>query len=140
MSLYVVDASVAAKWFLHEEHTQAARRVLAGDNDFHAPDFFLLEMDNVLCKHVRRGNISGEDAHRIRAALGRCPIHYHSWQELRNSAYAMANQTRRSVYDCLYVALAAELGGQMVTADRRLYEALTAGPLSDHVVWVEDAA
>ena len=45
MSLYVVDASVAAKWYFSEEHTQAARRVLQQEHELHAPELFLLETD-----------------------------------------------------------------------------------------------
>jgi predicted nucleic acid-binding protein len=42
------------------------------------------------------------------------------------------------VYDSLYVALAMLLGAPMVTADRRLYDALAAGPFAKYVAWVED--
>jgi predicted nucleic acid-binding protein len=45
-------------------------------------------------------------------------------------------QTGQSMYDCLYVALAALLKDRMVTADRRLYDALKDGPLRKHVAWV----
>lgn len=140
MSLYVADASVAAKWFLDEVHAEAARRIITPDNEFRAPDFFFLEMDNILCKRIRRGDLSERDASEARVLLRRLPIATFPFGQLQESAYTIANQTRHSLYDCLYAALAAELGGQMVTADRRLYEGLTAGPLSDHVVWVEDAA
>ncbi len=50
MSIYVVDASVAAKWFLEEDYTTEAFRLLALGNTLHAPDFMLLDIDHVLCK------------------------------------------------------------------------------------------
>ena len=50
MSLYVVDASVAAKWFIEEVHAEAALALLRESNRLHAPDFLLVEMDGLLCK------------------------------------------------------------------------------------------
>ncbi|MBI5810827.1 MAG: type II toxin-antitoxin system VapC family toxin [Deltaproteobacteria bacterium] len=140
MNIYIVDASVAAKWFTEEEYAEEALRLLVGGNPLHAPDFFMLEMDSVVCKWVRRGIINEDDGQAVRAALRRLPIQKHPFAPLQDSAYAIASQTGQSVYDCLYVALAAILKGRMVTADRGLYDALKNGPLGRHLLWVEDAA
>jgi predicted nucleic acid-binding protein len=59
---------------------------------------------------------------------------------LLDSAYEIANQTRQSIYDCLYVSLARLLNGQMVTADRRIYDGLADGLFAEHGVWVQDIA
>lgn len=138
MSVLVVDASVAAKWFIEEEHADAALLVLDERNDLHAPDFFFLEMDNVFCRWIRRGDIPVADGQDLRQALRRCPVHAHPFSSLLDLAFSIANETRRSLYDCLYLALADALDGRMVTADRRLYDALTGGPLAGRVVWVGD--
>ncbi|MGD8238180.1 MAG: type II toxin-antitoxin system VapC family toxin [Armatimonadota bacterium] len=138
MSVYVVDASVAAKWFTKEEHTEAAMAVLDPGSDRHAPDFLLLEMDSVFCTWIRHGSVSAPEADDLRARLRQYPIETHPFSSVLDRAYAIANQTRQSVYDCLYVALAAQLAAQMVTADRRLYDAVAGGPFAGHVVWVED--
>ena len=138
MSLFVVDASVAAKWVFEEVHTQQAHRLLEGSNDLHAPDFLLIEFDNIVCKRIRRGKISEDEGREARALLRRFPIEHHASLELLDHAFKVANQTRRSLYDCLYVALAEFLGDRLVTADRRLYEALADGPFARHVSWVED--
>lgn len=138
MSALVVDASVAAKWFIEEEHADAALLVLDERNDLHAPDFFFLEMDNVFCKWIRRGVIPLMDGQDLRQALRRCPVHAHPFSSLLDSAFSIANETRRDIYDCLYLALADALDGRMVTADRRLYDALADGPLAGRVVWVGD--
>ena len=140
MSVYVVDASVAAKWFLDEPHSDAALAVLSDRNQLHAPDFFLMEIDSVLCKWIRRGEITEAEGSRIRTTLREFPVQRHNFLPLLDPAYAMANHTGRSLYDCLYVALAVLLGGQVVTADRRLYDGLARSEFSEHVVWVEDAA
>jgi len=138
MSTLVVDASVAAKLFVEEDLSEAALSVLDARNHLHAPDFLFLEMDNVICKWVRRGIITESEGSDTRTAIRRIPIKGHSFVSLQDSAYYIANQTKRSVYDCLYVALAVFIGGQMVTADRRLYEGLVNGPFGEHVMWVED--
>jgi predicted nucleic acid-binding protein len=49
MSVYVVDASVAAKWFFEEAYSEDASRPLHAKYRLHAPDFLLLELD---CLHL----------------------------------------------------------------------------------------
>lgn len=138
MTSLVVDASVAARWFLFEEHFEAARRLRAPGYRLHAPDFFLLEMDNVFCKRVRRGDLDPAEAEEGRVVLRHLPIEYHGFGALLNRAYGMAVESRTSTYDCLYAALAGALGARMVTADRRFFERLSKTPFADHVLWVED--
>ena len=137
MSVYVVDASVAGKWFADEEHKEAARRALSGEHELHAPDFLLVEMDNVVCKWLRRGLIEVAEADRIRRDLRALPMTRYRFLPLLDSAYAIANETGRSVYDSLYVALAISLDERVVTADRRFYNALAGGRFGRYVLWVE---
>jgi predicted nucleic acid-binding protein len=44
----------------------------------------------------------------------------------------------RTVYDCLYLALAVKTKSVMITGDKRLVSALADGPLAKHVVWIGD--
>lgn len=138
MSLYVVDASVAAKWFFDEEHHEFARRVLSQGNELHVPDFFLLEMDSILSKRIRLGEIEESDGRTIRSAVRRLPLRRHPFVPLMDFGYELAINSRASIYDCLYVALATVLDGEVVTADRRLVRRLSGSPFSDRVRWVED--
>jgi hypothetical protein len=138
LSIYVVDASVAAKWFTEEAHAAEALRLLDGETSLHAPDFFMLEMDSVICKWIRRGIIDEAEGDIVRTALRQSHVRKHSFEPLRDLAYAIANRTGQSVYDCLYVALAVLLKGRMVTADRRLYDGLKNGPLKRHAAWIGD--
>jgi predicted nucleic acid-binding protein len=48
MNSWVVDAGVAIKWFLPEDDTESALRLRGHNHRPHAPDFMLLETDNVL--------------------------------------------------------------------------------------------
>lgn len=138
MNLYVVDASVVAKWFLNEPHAEAAFRLLDVRYHLHAPDFFLIEVDNVLCKKIRRGEMTKAEGRRVREAVRVMPIRTHPFAPLLDPAFALANRTRRSLYDCLHLALTLLLNGQLVTADRPFYDALRTDPLTTPLCWVED--
>ena len=65
MTRYVVDASVVAKWFLPESHSDEALRVVAGAADLHAPDLMIAEVGNTLWKWTSRGAMKGEEAGRV---------------------------------------------------------------------------
>ena len=138
MKIFVVDASVAAKWFLEEEHTADALRLLEVADFLHAPEHFSLEIDHVLCKKVRRGELAYELAEEIRKALDQFPIQKLPSAGLRDLAFTIAVFTGRALYDCLYLALALLRGVPMVTADRKLHDALAQGPLAPYLCWVED--
>jgi predicted nucleic acid-binding protein len=55
------------------------------------------------------------------------------------AAFDLADWLRRTVYDCLYLALAIQIGAKMVTADLRLYNALQGTPESSHICWIESS-
>ena len=134
----MVDASVAAKWFVTEIHSDTALTLIDGRNELYAPDFLSLEMDSVFCKWIRRGTIQSAEAARTRSAFRSTPIQYVASARLQDAAYDLANQTQRSLYDSLYVAAAVSLDIPLVTADRRLYDTLAASHLRQFVLWVED--
>ena len=140
MSILIVDASVAVKWFIEEDHADAALSLLNERHQLHAPDFLLLEGDSVLCKWARLKLISLAEGDDIREALRRYPIHTHEFTTLLDSAYTIANETQASVYDCLYVALAALLKGKVITADQKLCELMAGGPFAEYVTWLEHLA
>ena len=139
MSIYVVDASVAAKWFFNEPLSDEATRLLDASHVLHVPDSFLLEIDSVLCKKMRRGEISEGEAQQIRSAVNIFPLQKHPFQLLMDPAFELAIQTQSSPYDCLYLILAIVLGARMVTADRRFYENISKSQLTaENLCWVEN--
>src|SRR5438128_2649806 len=133
MSVVVVDASVGVKWFVPEVHSVEARQWRNGPDELHTLAFFFdLEIANTLWKKIGRAEISRVDADLILAQVPALPVTRHSDAPLLTSAFDLANRTQRTVYDCLYLALAVQLGGQMVTADQRLFNSLAGTPWARH--------
>jgi predicted nucleic acid-binding protein len=138
MTALVVDASVGVKWFVKEDFTPDAQRLQTGGYGLHVPGFFDVEVAGVLWKKHRRGDITREEADRFVSALVRLPITRHQDRDLVDDAFDIAVQTGRTIYDSVYVALAARLGVRVVTADEKLRNALTATPWAAHLLWVGD--
>jgi predicted nucleic acid-binding protein len=134
----VIDASVAVKWFLPEEFSANARMLLAADYQLLAPDLLWAELGNVLWKRQRRGELGQETARRLLRDFSRLPIEFHAADRWTEAALDLAMRQGVTVYDGLYLALAAGNECRVVTADRRLYEARQAGALAGALSWVED--
>ena len=135
----VVDASVGLKWFVPEVHATEARQWRSGPDELHVPAFFFdLEIANILWKKVRGAEITRADADLILGQLPTLPLTRHPELPLLAPAFDLANRTQRTVYDCLYLALAMQLGGRMVTADLRLFNSLSGTPCAPFISWVAD--
>lgn len=133
MKLFVLDASVAAKWFLPgageslvEEAFQLLRRHTDQEVEFTAPDLFWAELGNVLWKAVRLGRWSAADAVAALQDMRGKKLVTVPAEDLIENALAIALAAERSVYDSLYIALAVQSGGELVTADERLANAVAA--------------
>jgi predicted nucleic acid-binding protein len=95
-------------------------------------------MGNILWKKVRRGELTRAEADSILAQLPLLPLTRHEALPLLAAAFDIANQTQRTVYDCLYLALAVRLAARMVTADQRFFNALATTPWAAYLCWVAD--
>ena len=132
MNATVLDASVAAKWFLPaqgeplvEQAFLLLRSYVAGEIRFVVPDLFWAETANVLWKAIRQGRCTKAAAIAALTALQQRNIPTISSRPLLDQAFAIATAFDRTVYDSLYVALAVESNAQFVTADRHLANALS---------------
>jgi predicted nucleic acid-binding protein len=104
----------------------------------HVPDLMFPEVGNILWKKMRRGDLTEQQARGIAHLVAVAPLEVHPSAPLLEAAFEVATRTGRTVYDSLYVALAVQLGGRLVTADERLYNTLKDGPLGVHILWIED--
>jgi predicted nucleic acid-binding protein len=121
---YVLDASVAAKWFvrggeadreqalfIRERHVSRQCRLIL-------PEFGLLEIVNAIRYSPRAKEADGAAALELLHDLD-LEVHPISWDLLRK-ANAIAWGYKIAVYDAVYVALAELLGFPLLTADEAL--------------------
>ena len=135
---YIIDASVVVKWFIPEEHSEPALRIKDSDARLHAPAFLTLEVGNVLSKKRRRGELTTQDAEDIWRAFRRAPIRRHADETLLLAAFDLAQHTKQSLCDSLYLALAMQLNLSFLTADRKFYRSLQHGEYRSRLLWIED--
>lgn len=140
---YVIDASVAMKWFFDEPHRNAAKKYLHYAFERIAPDIIIVECVNALRKRVLLHQLPQEDADRFFAILlKRKRILFSEFRDshyLIQDAYSLSkNLNQHPIPDCLYLALAKQENVPLVTADIRLYEKVNHGIYANLIKWVEE--
>ena len=119
MTRYVIDASVAIKWFVDEDGSAQAL-ALAGAHRLVAPDLLVAECANILWKKVRKSNMSAEASLLAARMLERADIELVPTRHLLTRSLELAIELERAACDCIYLALAASTGCPFVTADENL--------------------
>jgi predicted nucleic acid-binding protein len=121
VAAYVLDASVIAALYVDDPasaESDALLERLGGQGaELHAPDLLLLEVANVLWKRVRRGELVAADAMTAIVDLSVAAIRLHPAGLLVRSALGLALAHGLTAYDAAYVALAARIGGVVVSND-----------------------
>jgi predicted nucleic acid-binding protein len=130
---YVLDASVAVKWYLPVDTEPLSRQALEVQMDYDerhieliVPDHFWLECGNVFWKAFRQRRISRPTAERAIESIQASGILSIPSQPLLQHAFRIAVNHERTVCDATYVALAHDSGAPLLTADERLANALAA--------------
>ena len=132
MSGFVVDASVAIKWFVDEPDSAQAAVLLR--HSLAAPDLLVPESANILWKKVTRAELSPDEAELIALALEGAAITLHPTLPHLASTTRLACDLGRAAYDCFYLALTERLRQPLVTADMRLVRAVRASRFAKRVV------
>ena len=123
--MIVIDASLAVKWFLEEPDSDAARQKLADNlGQITVPDLFVIEVTAAL---VRNANIHKRTypATREHIADFVALLAGNELQQVRPTppqvakAANLALDLGHPLKDCIYLALAMELGCDLVTCDAR---------------------
>lgn len=120
--MIVVDTNAVVHLLLGGEQTAAARRAFEKDPEWAAPILWRSEFRSVLAMLMRRQNLAL--AHAIEAA--REAEILMAGREFTVETQAVLALTRESgctAYDCEFVALASDLGVQLLTSDRELLAA-----------------
>ena len=125
-----VDASLAVKWVLIEEHTTQARALYraaarAGDS-ITAPPLLPIEATNIFRQRMRRSPpIPREEAVSLLDRILAVPVTLQNPPGLHRAALVLADAYQLSAaYDGHYVALAQTVGCDLWTADQRLLREL----------------
>lgn len=133
----VVDASVALKWVVEEEGSEAAL-ALKG-RDLAAPSLMRVEAANALRTLAARRAIAPAEALDLLGLLQEAPVTLIEPDDaLERRALGIALGLGHPFYDCVYLALAERMGRVLVTADGRLLRAVRATAHAARVVAIDD--
>jgi predicted nucleic acid-binding protein len=124
--MIVVDASVAAKWFLFEEDAPHANTLLDGTQKFIAPALIRIEVYAAITRRFRNGEAPEVEVRQgcqaWLAMLDDGLITLLPSEPEQARAIEMALQLKHPFQDCLYLALAERLQAPLITADPKFVE------------------
>lgn len=127
--LLIIDSNVVAKWFFPEHLTEKA---LAVRDDWQiraveliAPELLLIEVCHVIRTKTRIQIITPDESKSTMQNLLSLEIPTVPIYPLLVTANEFAIVFELTIYDALYLALAQELSGTLITADPWLYHSLS---------------
>ena len=122
--MLVVDASVIVKIFVDEPDSHLAEKLYGAETRLAVPAHAFAEAAEVVSRKMRAGYVDDSQMIKIVGAFEQdfevIPLEGHLPDAIR-----LSNESGASVYDCLYVVLAATLQCAFVTADRKLIAKMT---------------
>ncbi len=135
---FVIDTSVAIKWFLKEPFEKEAIKIRDAFRDkkcdLLAPDLIYSEFANTIWKRVLFNNLDKQLAELIIADFSLIPLKIVPSRNLILEAYNLGIKFRRSVYDSLFLSLSSITRSPLVTADEKLYNALNSS--FSGLIWI----
>jgi predicted nucleic acid-binding protein len=138
VSDFIVDASVALKWFVAETDSLVADELSASNYRLFAPRLILTEVANALGRKAMAGLMSVPEACVFLRSLpyyfnGLLPV-----DELIEPALENACAIRHPIYDLIYLEAARSLDASLITADRRFMTKIAGTGLARHVTLLSD--
>ena len=119
----ILDASVVLKWFVDEEDSDQALRLreefFRGEREIVVPDLLLFEVANAL--RYNPGFTAEEIKEAVKTLFDLGIDIITPTYSLLAEAIELAKSLDVTCYDAAYVALAGELGFELITADGKLY-------------------
>jgi predicted nucleic acid-binding protein len=138
VSDFVVDASVAVKWFVAETDCLVADDLSASNPRLFAPRLIMTEVANTLARKAKAGLMSAAEA----CVYLRSLPHYFGGllavDELIEPALKNACSIRHPIYDLIYLEAARRLDAQLITADRRFTAKIVGTDFARHVMLLSD--
>jgi len=133
---FVVDASVAACWFMPDERhpvAEAAYRRIARDSAV-APVLWWYELRNMLIINERRGRLNSNKTAGVLHLLKELPVAI-DFDLKEDAVMQLARRHRLTVYDAAYLELAQRGNHPLATLDG----ALSAAARSERIALVGDS-
>lgn len=134
---FVVDASVAAKWYLNDDQAlEVLRHFLQGKISLLAPDHIRYEVPSAVRNAIRRERVDPAAAREATSIFLGLGLHTTRSSSLILLGHDQAMKFGCSLYDGLYLALAEMSRCPLLHADRKLRHALNGRfPLE---LWIAD--
>lgn len=118
---YVLDCSVAVKWFVPEPFSDDARVVLErfeeGAIDLIAPETIYAEFGHALRKYVLRGTLTARESQALIEDFLALDVPTVSLRPLSSEAMRLCTAHMSTFYDAVYIALALSDDRRVLTAD-----------------------
>jgi predicted nucleic acid-binding protein len=118
----VVDANVAAKWFLPEKGSAEAERLLSEARKILAPGLIRTEVASAITRKVRNEKTAPEDAIRLCRTwvrqLDEGVVTLVPDEEILDSAVRLSVEIKHALQDCLYLVVARQYDVPLITADK----------------------
>lgn len=130
---FIIDASVAIKWFFWEDGSEESLKLLDSLISFYVPEFFLMEIDSVITKKVRRGELKAGEAINKRKQFRRLPYKLISYKEIEDFAFEISTKFPVTLYDACYLSTAIDYEATVYTADIRFFNGVKSSPFNDYI-------
>jgi predicted nucleic acid-binding protein len=138
VSDFIVDASVAMKWFVAETDSLVADELSASNHRLFAPRLIMTEVANALGRKAIAGLISVAEACVYLRSLPQYLDGVLAVDELIEPALQNACAIRHPIYDLIYLEAARRLDAQLVTADYRFTTKIAGTDFVRHVTLLSD--
>ncbi len=133
MNIPVIDACVAIKWFIPEPGYQNAFEIIQSYSEFLAPELFLIEIDAILTKKVRKREIEVSEAHILFDEVRKLPFKLIHYGQIAKLSFELSATLPITLYDACYLSVALQFNEEVFTADHRFYRGISETPFKDYV-------
>ena len=120
--MIVVDANVAAKWFLPEKGSAEAEQLLSSARKILAPGLIRADVGGAITRKVRNGKVTAEDDFRLCGLwvkqLEQDVVSLIPDGDVFDSAVRLSVEIKHALQDCLYLAVARKYDVPLITADK----------------------
>lgn len=133
-----MEPAVAVKWFVPEESSGAAARLLDGGNELMAPDTIIPDTGRILAAKIALAQLSLEEGVQVLEAVKSVPLQILPSDPLLEPALSISAAFGLNPGLTVGLVLGVQMGCRLVTASGRLYERVQDTPFASHVKWVGD--